>query len=435
MELALLPILIALVPLVVVSAFCSAAETTLFSLTHHDRLRLAKSSPGVSASVAFLLARPRALLVSLLLVNTLANTLYFVLTSLAALELSSIWAQVALTFVNLVVLTVLGEVVSKMLASRYRLESARLLAAPTLVLFGVLGPLRTFLEFGIMAPLSRLFAPERAVEALTGEELSALLRVGAGEGHIDADEQTVLRQVIRFGSLRVKDVMIPRTEMVWLDQTAGLDDVRKLYERTRLTRVPVCRGSLDEDVLGQLNVKSYVLAAARTRSEPRLADHVEPARYVPQSAGLDRLLESLRSASAKVGVVVDEHGSVVGVVSTQDVVRRLIVELETEPTAATGAEVDPSEGVELVGPGRWVVPGRLSVREWAEMFGLRPDRRVSTVSGLVFARLGRLPVAGDRVTISNVELEVMSVAGRVADRVGVRIAPPSVAAQGSGARR
>jgi putative hemolysin len=234
----------------------------------------------------------------------------------------------------------------------------------------------------------------------------------------------MLRHVIHFGELRVRDVMTPRTDLTWIDVAAPTQRVLEIWRRTGLTRIPVARGSLDHGLLGLLNVKTYVLALARGAS-PRVEQHLEPPRYFPETTTLDRLLTHFRDAGTKIGVCVDEHGEIVGVISVRDLVQRLITELASE--AGDASEPRP----EQVGPGRWIVPGRFSVREWPEIFGLRTDPRVSTLAGLVVARLGRLPKVGDSVRIGNVRLEVLSVAGRVADRVLVGLeedSGPGVAA-------
>jgi putative hemolysin len=433
MDATLLFILLGLPVLVVASAFCSSSETALFSLTYHDRVRLTREYPLAASAVAYLLARPRPLLVTLIFLNTLVNTLYFVLTALLVGEVHGVWAKAGLSVLNVALLTVLAEVVVKMLAAEYRVAFAGVLAVPVEVVFRAIGPVRTFLDRGVIAPLARLIAPPEhsgdAAHALTPDELTELVALGQREGAIDADEQAMLRHVIHFGELRVRDVMTPRTDLTWIDVAAPTQRVLEIWRRTGLTRIPVARGSLDHGLLGLLNVKTYVLALARGAS-PRVEQHLEPPRYFPETTTLDRLLTHFRDAGTKIGVCVDEHGEIVGVISVRDLVQRLITELASE--AGDASEPRP----EQVGPGRWIVPGRFSVREWPEIFGLRTDPRVSTLAGLVVARLGRLPKVGDSVRIGNVRLEVLSVAGRVADRVLVGLeedsAPGVAASPGAG---
>ncbi|MFN0010788.1 MAG: CNNM domain-containing protein [Phycisphaerales bacterium] len=426
-----LAILLALPLLLAASALCSSVETALFSLTYQDQARLKKLAPGAARAAAALLRNPREFLVSLLFINMICTTLYFVLTSLLLLEAPSPWIGIAISVVNLVLMTVGAEVVSKMLAARRRVEFARFLAPPTLLTIRAMGPLRIFLDRGIIAPLSRLILPHESARQtdLTAEELAALLGGGGGgetDTHIDSGEREVLREVIHMGSVRVREIMLPRVEIEWLPETATPAEVAELAAASHATRVPVCRAlasatGLDGEVLGMLDVKGYLGrwalggGAGRTQAPP-IADFLGAVRFVPENAALDGLLEQMRTSGAKAAFCVDEHGAILGLVSLRDVVKRLIAEL-----GGTEESVGERSGVEQIDTGRWLVPGRLSARDWGEMFGLPIDPRVSTVAGVVYALLGSVPVVGDSVAVQNVVLTVKEVRGRVVELVEVAI--------------
>lgn len=431
MPLSGIPILIALVVLLCATAVLSSLETALFSLSFHDRSRLRRISPRADRAVGALLAKPRSLLVTILFFNTIAVTLYFVLSTILGEQMERLWMTITLAAFNLLAMTLLAEVVSKMVAGRYRVELSRIMAPTALVVFRGVGPLRVFLDRIVIAPLTRLFVPpEREAEELTGEELSELLAQGKRQGAIDADEQRTLRQVIHFGERRVREIMVPRVELEWLGESAGPEEVKELVRRTGLTRVPVCRGSLDDDVLGMLNTKRYLsrLAAAvgGGRAAPPVLEHCEPAHYVPQIGTLDKLLETMREGGVKVALAVDEFGAVTGAVATQDVVRTLLSELSEADEHA-----EEEMQIRLAGLGVWSVPGRFSVREWGSMFRIETVSRASTVAGLVFERLGRLPRVGDVVRLGNLRLEVAKLDGRVADEVLVSLEEPARAAKGA----
>lgn len=425
MFLELLPLVAPLpIPLLAV-AVLSGAETALFTLTYHDRLRLARSHPLAAAQIGYLLARPRGLLVLILFLNMLASTVYFVLTSLALLQATQPWVAVVIGVVNLLLMTLAGEVVSKMLAARYAVPISRVIAGPLRAVYRVLRPVVEFVEAGVIAPLARLFSPGVASGELTPDELGALLHLGAQEGAIDADEQRVLGQVIGLSGLRVREVMTPRVDLSWLEASAPLAEVQEMARVQGLTRIPICRGSIDdEDVLGLLDVKKY-LAAAAAGKPVGLEECVDPPCYAPERASLDKLLELMRTRGVKLAICVNEHGSVTGVVSLQDLVRRLVAELDRqdEESIAGGQ-------VRQVGAGEWEVPGRLSVGAWAGMFGLKADKRVSTVAGLIFARLGRTPEVGDSVVIGNVRLRVARLDGRVVESAFVDLVTDGALAGG-----
>ena len=411
-------------PLAVVAA-ASGVETALFSLTYHDRLRLKRLSPRAASAVSYLLARPRTLLVLVLFVTMAASTAYFVLTSLALMASESTLVQVIVGVVNLLLMTLIGEIVSKVLAARYRVELCRLAAPWVLYVFKGVQPFLRAMEDWLVSPLVRLITPERALEGLGGlteEELDALLHQGSAEGAIDADERRVLGQVIRLSGLRVKDVMTHRVDMQWVDERTTHAEIVALVRSKRVTRLPVVKAGedIDQGVVGLLDVKRYLAGAATTGRERewRVTDALDPVRYVPASASLDKLLEQFSSAGVKLGLVVDEHGAVVGIVTTENIVQRLIAELTSDE------ELEIEAQVSHLSDGRWSVPGRLSVRDWASMFGLSGgtlEARVSTVGGLIFAKLGRVPRVGDVVTIGNLRLEVLAMHGRVVGAAAVSL--------------
>ncbi|MBL0871268.1 MAG: CBS domain-containing protein, partial [Phycisphaerales bacterium] len=278
----------------------------------------------------------------------------------------------------------------------------------------------------------------RSDTRLSEDELAALLVHGRDEGAIDEGEVSVLRQVIGLGSVRVREVMVPRVDVEWIeDHEPAWERVVELVKRTGLTRVPVVKrgGDLDDDVQGLLNAKRYLAAVARARTGGAPAGdmkaYFEAVTYVPASATLDRALELYRTRGVKTALCVDERGAVVGVVSMTDIARRLMVEMgETNttqdgsaPSGMSGTAPGDSNdsGVVAISPGRWSVPGRLSVRDWGAMFGVKTDRRVTTIAGLVMDRLGRVPRVGDEVRLGNLVISVQELSGRVADRLEVRL--------------
>ncbi|MBA4119789.1 MAG: hypothetical protein C0513_03705 [Isosphaera sp.] len=411
-----------------VSAFCSAMETALFSLSYQDFQRLRRESGGggggggAGEAVARLLRRPRAVLVTLLLINTVANITYLVVTSLFLMSDVSPWVAAGVNVFNVIALTLVGEVLSKTLAGRLRVELARRLGPTVWVLVGVVGPVRTTLERGVLGPLVRLLTPSGLSQGgarLSEEELRGLLSLGQREGSIGAGETGLLRQLVRMNSLQARDVMIPRTEVEWIDAAAGRAEVEAIVARTGATRLPVVGvgASIDGGALGMLNTKRYLAGSARGQLAGVSAT-LEPAHYVPERASLEKLLDNLRTRGIKTALCVDEHGGVTGLVRVQDAAARLVAE-SAAGAQAEGNDAEPA--VRMVGLGAWEVSGRLSAVEWSEMFGLPQDRRATTVAGLIMTSLDRVPRVGDRVSVGNVWLEVLSLDGRVADRVLVRL--------------
>lgn len=403
------------------SACCSASETTFFSLTGNDRIRLRRTSPALHTLISALLAEPRRLLVGLLLLNTTVNVGYAVTASVLARKYESGVLGVLFTLLTLVVLVIACEILPKVFASVHRVKLVKVLAPPAYAAMRVLGPVLEFMDHVVVTPLARLARPAGAGEAppLTADDLSTLLEVSAPGAGLEEGEQAVLSAVLQLGDLRVRDAMTPRVDLRWVEQGATEAEVLKLVRETGHTKFPVCRGSLDGGVLGLLNAKEFLAAcAASTGPRPMALGHARPVPFVPDRSRMDRLLETFRRTGAHVAMVVDEYGQIVGMIEVADIVSILVA---TQPEG-------PEElgGVTAVGPGEWLVPGRLEVRRLVEALGqsegTSPDRGVTTLAGLVFSRLGRVPRVGDRILVGSVRLTVAEMEGKRVSRVRVSLA-------------
>lgn len=404
--------------LLMASALCSASETALFSLTQADRLRLRKSYPRVFAATSQLLAKPRRLLISVLLANVAVNTGFLVLSTVVGAGLSAQWAA-ALGVATVVAMVGAGEVLPKSIAAAHRVAVCRVVAVPMRAWSGVIAPVRDFAESFIVAPLARVFSPAGgALPPISGEDLSALLDLNASAGVLNASDQQLLDDVVQLSALRARDVMTPRVDVKWLRVTASSDEFLALAAGKMSARAPVFRRGLGERAaVGFVRDLRVVEALKRSGgAKVPLAPLVEPALYLPERARLDQVLEQFRGAKTDAALCVNEVGEITGLIGLEDVISELV----SGADEASGA----GEGVKRVMPGVWLVPGRLSVRDWASFFGAGQEEispRVSTVAGLILDRLGRVPRVGDEVVIRNVNLRVERMRGRVIEQVGVAV--------------
>lgn len=418
-------ILILLLPAaVVVAAACAASETAVFSLSRSDRVGIRRARPAADAAVGRLLARPRSFLLLVLLITNLANVVYFVVGSVLERRIRLPGVGIAVNILLLGILIIFADLLPKLLARANRDRFCRA-AAPLLLWFlRALGPVIEILETIVVAPLLRLIRPSGALTAppLTAEELAALLDLSAAAGEIAVDDQRLFADVVELGRTRVRDVMTPRIAMSWVEESAAPAKVKEAIAAAKTLWLPVFRRSLDGPAIGLLDVRRY-LPAAEGMTQPgaaKVSQFIRPVLFVPERARLDQLLELLRERGGDRALCVDEFGAVVGLVRIHDVVAELV-------SVPVTAAAERAEGVMRIGSDRWIVPGRLSVRELMDHFAPQRDPRaavssgVSTVAGLMFARLGRVPQVGDSTRLGNVELRVEQMTGRAIDRVSVSV--------------
>jgi CBS domain containing-hemolysin-like protein len=416
-------ILVLLLPVLMIASACfSSCETALFSLSQADRLRIRKTHPATHAAVVTLLSMPRAMLISILLANTTVNAAYFAVAAVVGEGFETRVGRAAFGVGALLALVMVGEVLPKSMAALHRDATCRLLARPLLAWHRFAAPVRRLAE-ALVAPLSRLLRPAGRGEAepLTSEELSALLEVGGRLGALEESEQRLLADVVNLSEVRVKDVMTPRVSIQWLEAGSTTQDLLALAKETAHSKFPLCRSGLDaENVLGFASIQSALPLLNKHGHAARLPllPLAEPVRYVPDRARLDQLLEHFRSTRTDLALCVNEGGELTGMVGVDDVVRELI-------TVSVGGETGEAEQVRMIAPDTWEVPGRLSIRDWAEFFGpgdLHVDKSVSTVAGLILARLGRVPQVGDSFLVRNMRVKVEAMNGRVIERVSVSLA-------------
>lgn len=420
-----LPLLIALPLLLVASGFFSGSETAMFSLSTANRLRLTRRGGVIAHALESMLQDLQLLLITLMFGNMTINVLYFVISSALVLKLDARAAPAlaaAGTVAPLLLIIVCGEVLPKMIANLSPVLWLRVTTLPLFVVHRAIAPLRIVLRTLVIAPLGRLFAPRERPPALSADELAALVELSERRGVIDASEEQLLREVVNLSQFKVRDIMVPRVDMLAVEVRTSPDDLAELIRRRGVTKLPVYRGDVD-NIIGVVYARQFLLAGA-AGGEVDLASLVRNVHFVPELQRVDQLLGVFRKRGIHIAVVVDEYGGTAGVVTIRDVVERLIgeVDVESEEPDTGAAAAEP------IGPGEWRVSGRLAVRDWAHWFGESAvPAKAATIGGLITAQLGRIPAPGDTVTLGNLALKVESVhRGRVES---VRLSVPAEASE------
>ena len=390
-----------MVPLLAVYAFFSFIETTYFALTPAERLSLRRVSPRAAEIVEGMLAQPRILLVGSMLGALLASTAYFVVSSVLVTRFeSSVLLSVALAALSLFGMVLSAEVLPKLVGNADRVRSARFAARPTALFCTLIGPVARAIDRFILSPFGRLTAATPSGGVVDAAELAALLEQSAHAGAIDVREREAIEGVMRLRRLRVRDVMTPRVDMAYVHGDSDDAEILACATAARLTHLPIVGHDVDE-VRGILQLKRYFLPKDR----PSRAECIEAARFVPELASLEQLLEHFRRTGSKLAIAVDEYGGTAGIVALEDCVEEIVGDIAGLGEQPVDAPTEVAEGV-------WRISGEMGVSRWSDIFGARVvSPRSSTVAGLIMQRLSRLARAGDRVEIANLVLEVESVAG------------------------
>lgn len=230
----------------------------------------------------------------------------------------------------------------------------------------------------------------------------------------------MVRNVFRLDDRQIGSMMIPRAEIVWLDESDPLEVVLQCIADSGHTRFPVCRASLD-DVRGLLNAASLLQPLARGE-KPSLSQHLQPAVFVPETLSGMELLENFRAADTDLVFVVDEYGAVQGVITERDLLEAI--------TGEFGASTDEDAWAVQREDGSWLMDGLIPVPELKDRLELKDlpeeDRgRYNTLAGMIMLLLGRLPHTADAVVWEGWRFEVVDLDGKRVDKVLVtRTEPP-----------
>ncbi len=404
--------------LLVLSGLFSGSEAVLFSRSptqiHHD----ATSPNRFRRLAASCMANPKHTLMVILVANTAVNILMFSVSFVLNHHLAARvgdWIVPVVGLLSILLVVVFGEVVPKVLG----VSLAGRLAPYSAVLVKVAGypcgPIGRLIDLLLVEPINRvLFADKSGAHVsphgIRPDELKALLEVNRHGGLLEAAEDEMLREIINLGQIRVREVMVPRVEIAAHDVNAPLAGLLDLMRRTRLKKIPVYDGAIDQ-IIGLIYAK--VLFFERDKS---LRDLVTPVRFVPELITCEQVLHHFRDTHSQIAIAVDEFGGVAGLVALEDVLENIVGEIYGPHEEKQRPEIERRSERE------YDISGRLSVHYWSETFQLPAlPERVTTVGGLVTARLGRPARVGDRVQIANIELEVTELAQRRIERLDLRL--------------
>lgn len=267
-------------------------------------------------------------------------------------------------------------------------------------------------------PLSRLFiaignaiTPGKGFREgpfSTQAELRELVDMAGADSVIEDEERQMIHSVFELGDTVAREVMVPRTEMVWVESTKTLRQAMSLGLRSGYSRIPVVGESID-DIVGVIYVKDIakrIFEHSEAQTTERVSDLMRPVYLVPDSRLVDELLRDMQSARTHLAVLVDEYGGTAGLVTIEDVLEEIVGEISDEYDVA-------APDVEDLGDGEYRISARLHIDDLAELLDIEIEEEgVDTVAGLMAKRLGSVPISGAQVDIGDHILTAESAVGR-----------------------
>ena len=315
---------------------------------------------------------------------------------------------IATTYVSLII----GELVPKRLALRNAEGIAAAVSGPMKVLATVGAPVVWFLRVSTEAVLGLLRLRGEAPSAVTEEEVKAMIAEGTDAGVFHEAERELLEGVIRFSDRPLRSVMVPRHEIAWLDVGDPLEENLATVMGSGHSRFPLCAGTIDE-VIGFIHVKDIL--EMRLKGDVDLRAVAREPLYVSESIPALRMIELFRSSGIHIAMVIDEYGSLEGLVTPTDILTGIAGDL---PDAGDPDDASAFQRED----GSWLLDGSLGVDAAARVLGIEHLEvgDYATLAGMIIEELGHLPTPGEYVTIDGWCFEVVDLDGRRIDKVLAR---------------
>ena len=374
------------------SAFFSSAETALTSLGE-ARVAALIDAGGARARLLRRWQRdPDRILSALLLAATLVNIGMGTLSAIIAESLGLTHALAIVTAITTVAVLLFGEITPKTLAKRYPVPVALATMPVIVVITFALYPL-VWIFSGIPKLLQRaLGLASPAAAPVTQEELGYLIEHGAKHGALDQASEALLSSVLEFTETRVKEILVPRTQVIALEASSTFAETLKLVTESELSRIPVYKETMDE-VVGVLQARRFLADVHRAPVAQgfNLMRYTKPPFFVPDAMKVARLLSEMQKRKMHLAIVVDEHGGTSGIVTLEDVVEEIVGEIHDESDVEVKRLRSLQDGVILA-------DAQVGIRDLEEQLGVEfPEGDFDTLGGFLTATAGRVPPAGSLV--------------------------------------
>jgi putative hemolysin len=277
-------------------------------------------------------------------------------------------------------------------------------------------PIRVFLEGAESLARISEHEPERTEEQRTEEGIEALVEAAEEEGIIEPEQADLIEQVVEFSDKRVREVMTPRPDIVAMPAEATLEEMHAKFVETKFSKMPVYEKTLD-DIIGVVYAQDLLQVADQDLPKRQVRELLRPVLFMPETKAGSDLLREMRQKGQPMAIVIDEHGSVAGIATVEDLVEEIVGE-----SGYDGRQ--PAPDVVREADGGLLMRGSLAIRDVEELlgvqFGENGDETVTTIAGLLSHVSGKVPAPGEKIDLEGYRFEVVEANQRKVLRVRIR---------------
>src|SRR3990167_3170261 len=409
----MLLLFIALIVLIILSAFFSGSETGMMSLNRYRLHHRARKGDKKSAEVAALLERPDRLLGVILIGNTFANILSSAIATLIAVHYFGEAGIVVVTILLTLTILIFGETTPKTLAALYPERVAYPAAGPLRILLKILHPL-VWLSNTVANAILRLFrvkVTKQKFDPLSTEEIRTLVYEASSK--ISVNYQTLLLRILDLETVVVEDVMVPRNEIYGINLDDHWDSIMQQIITSHHTHLPVYRDSI-ENIQGIIDLRNLFMdLSAGTLTKAKLLTLLDPAYLVPEATAVNVQLLNFQQNHIYIGMVIDEYGDIKGLINLKDILEEIVGEFSPDLDSAANMIWQQKDC-------SYLVDAAINIRDLIRLTKWQlPFSGPKTLSGLIIEELEMIPTRKVCLRLSGYPVEVMRVRDNRIERVRI----------------
>lgn len=413
--------LVIVIILLSASAFFSSAETALMTSNKLKMRNLADNGNKRAAKVLKVTENTDKMLSAILIGNNIVNlTASSISTTLTLKIFGSKLVGIATGILTFLIL-VFGEITPKNVASKNAEKMALIYIGVISFLVTLLTPVIFIVNTVAKFVISIFNKNGDDNNAVTEEELRAMVEYSHEEGVIENEEKKMIVNVVDFGDTVAGDIMVPRVDMVMVDEKSSYEEILQVFREERYTRIPVYEETPD-NVIGILNVKDFLLIEDKENfvMKELLREPLYTYEYKKTSA----LMMDMRKTGANIVIVLDEYGITAGLITLEDMLEEIVGEIRDE------FDADEDEGITKVSDLEYLIDGSTNLDDINDRIGLSlSSEEYESIGGLIMEKLGRLPVEGEIINFDNIVLTVKKMDHARIEKVCLKLKQPVVKEQ------
>ncbi|EGT4232488.1 TPA: HlyC/CorC family transporter [Clostridioides difficile] len=395
--------IIFLIVLLIGSAFFSASETALMSLSK-IRIRYMQDE-GVKGAklVSSLIENPNKLLSSILVGNNVVNIAATSISTSLFIGLMGEKGVALATAVMTVLVLIFGEITPKTIAANNSEKVSLLVSKPIKAIIFILRPIVWIFNI-ITNIIFKLFGitNKGAKSFITEEELKTMVNVSHEEGVLEMEEREIINNVFEFGDMQAKNAMVQRIDMVAIDMEDSYDEIIQVFKTEKLSRMPVYEETID-DIVGILNIKDIIFLSDEEIESFDIKNYMREPFFTYEFKKITQLLEEMKLEKSQMAIVVDEYGGTSGLLTIEDLVEVIVGDIEDEYD-------EEEDEIQVIKEDEYIVDGSTKIGDVNELIGVNLESdEFDSIGGFIIGHLSRLPEENEVIEVDNIRFCIESI--------------------------